>query len=58
MEIKKITDPAFKKYGKIIENIDFSELVAALEKTPAPEEVVYEPSVACVIISCLITPTS
>ena len=46
MEIKKITDPAFKKYGKIIENIDFSELVAALEKTPAPEEVVYEPSVA------------
>jgi hypothetical protein len=46
MKIQKVTDPAFRKYGKIIENVDFSELVKALnEKTPAPDEVVYEPTV-------------
>lgn len=46
MEIKKITDPAFRKYGKIIQNIDCSGLLAELAKTPVPEDgVVYEPSV-------------
>ena len=47
MEIKKVTDPAFRKYGKIVQGIDFSGLVEALNaKTPLPEDVVYEPSVA------------
>ena len=47
MEIKKVTDPAFRKYGKVVEGIDFSGLVEALiEKTPCPSDVVYEPSVA------------
>ena len=47
MEIKKVTDPAFRKYGKIVQGIDFSGLVEALNaKTPLPEEVVYEPSAA------------
>lgn len=46
MEIKKVTDPEFRKYGKIVEKIDFSGLIRALEeKTPLPEAVVYEPSV-------------
>jgi len=46
MEIKKITDAAFGKYGKVVQNIDFTELVEALNtKTPIPEGVVYEPSV-------------
>ena len=46
MEIKKVTDPEFRKYGKVVENIDFSGLIRALqEKTPLPENVVYEPSV-------------
>ncbi len=46
MEIKKVTDPAFRKYGKIVEGMDFSGLIKALEeKTPAPEDVVYEPSI-------------
>lgn len=46
MNIQKVTDPSFGKYGKIIENIDFTDLVKALNKqTPAPEAVVYEPSV-------------
>lgn len=47
MEIKKITDPSFKKYGKIINNIDLTDLYAALEAhTPSPEDVIYEPSVS------------
>lgn len=46
MEIKKITDPAFRKYGKVVEGIDFGPLVKALlEETPLPEGVAYEPSV-------------
>lgn len=45
MEIKKVTDPEFRKYGKVVENIDFSGLIRALtEKTPLPADVVYEPS--------------
>lgn len=46
MEIKKITDPAFRKYGRLVTNVDFTELIAALKsKTPMPEGVGYEPSV-------------
>ncbi len=46
MEIKKVTDPEFRKYGRVVRGINFSELVEALnEKTPLPEGVVYEPSV-------------
>ncbi len=47
MEIKKVTDAAFRKYGKVVSDIDFSELVEALHtKTPLPDTVVYELSVA------------
>lgn len=47
MEIKKITDSAFRKYGRVVDNIDFTDLFKALEEsTPSPEDVVYEPSVA------------
>lgn len=47
MEIKNVTDAAFKKYGKVVQGIDFSGLVEALNtKTPLPDAVVYEPSVA------------
>lgn len=45
MEIKKVTDVAFRKYGRVISEIDFSELVAKMGETPLPEGVVYEPSV-------------
>ncbi len=45
MQIKKVTDPAFKKYGRVVDNVDFSELVARLAETPCPEDTVYEPSV-------------
>lgn len=47
MEIKKVTDAAFKKYGCVISHVDVAELVAALKETPIPADVVYEPSVEC-----------
>lgn len=46
MEIKKITDPAFRRYGKILTGIDFTELVEEMQKTPCPDDVIYEPSIA------------
>lgn len=45
MEIKKVTDPAFRAYGKVITGFDLTELLAEMEKTPLPEDVVYVPSV-------------
>ena len=45
MQIKRVTDPAFKKYGRVVDNVDFSELVSRLAETPCPEDTtVYEPS--------------
>lgn len=47
MEIKKVTDPSFKKYGRILEGYDFTELIKKMEEvSPLPENVVYEPSIA------------
>ena len=46
MKILSVNDPAFRKYGRVIENVDLTELVEALKKTPIPEGVAYEPSVA------------
>lgn len=45
MEIKKVTDASFRKYGRVITEFDFSELVEKLAETPLPDSVVYEPSV-------------
>lgn len=45
MKIYDVTDEGFRKYGKVIKNIDFSALVEAMERTPVPEDVVYEPSI-------------
>jgi len=47
MKIQNVTDDSFRKYGRVVKNIDFSGLVQVLnEKTPTPDDVVYEPSVA------------
>lgn len=46
MEIKPLNSPEFKKYGRVVDEVDFSELLAALDNTPATDGVVYEPSVA------------
>jgi hypothetical protein len=46
MKLKAVTDPAFRTYGRIITELDFSELVTALAETPCPEDsVVYQASV-------------
>ncbi len=44
MVIKKVTDEAFRKYGRIIRGIDFSGLVEGLKSTPLPSDVIYVPS--------------
>ncbi|SKB56627.1 protein of unknown function [Lachnospiraceae bacterium] len=48
MEIKKVTDASFLKYGRIVTDLpedEISELIRAMENTPEPDDVVYEPSV-------------
>lgn len=44
MEIKKITDLAFRKYGRIIDDVDFSGLLEKMMETPLTEDVIYVPS--------------
>ena len=46
MEIKKVTDASFRKYGRVLTGIDFTELLAKMQETPCPADVIYEPSVA------------
>lgn len=45
MQIYDVTDARFKKYGRIIKNIDFSTLVSGLKEIEIPEGVAYEPAV-------------
>lgn len=45
MEIISVADKRFKKYGRVIKNIDFGTLVDAMKETFVPENVVYEPTV-------------
>ena len=44
MTVKKVTDPAFKAYGRVITGYDFSGLLKAMEQTPLPEDVIFIPS--------------
>ncbi len=43
MKVLKVTDPEFRKYGKVIKNVDLKELVDAMANTPCPDDVVYVP---------------
>ena len=45
MKIQKVTDPAFRKYGKVLEGYNFSALLKEMKHTPVPEDVVYVPAV-------------
>lgn len=40
MELKAVTDSAFCAYGRVISELDFSELVGALETMPCPLDAV------------------
>lgn len=44
MNIMKITDPAFAKYGKVVDTINVSSLIEAMKSTPMPDDVLYVPS--------------
>ncbi|MDO4292643.1 MAG: DUF4867 family protein [Eubacteriales bacterium] len=41
MKIWDVTDKAFQSYGKVVTDVDFSELLERMEQTPVPEDVVY-----------------
>lgn len=41
----RVEDKQFEKYGKIVKDIDFSDVTAELKKLPMPEGVIYELSV-------------
>ena len=44
MKIKNVTDPEFRRYGRIVDGYDFTEMIKVMEQTPLPEEVIYVPS--------------
>lgn len=44
MNIQKVTDPSFRKYGKVLAGYDFASLLKEMKHTPVPEDVVYVPS--------------
>lgn len=45
MKIQKVTNPAFRKYGQVLEGYDFTGLIKEMKHTPVPEDVIYVPSV-------------
>ena len=45
MKIQKVTDPAFRKYGQVLEGYDFTGLIKEMKHTPVPEDVIYVLSV-------------
>lgn len=44
MEILKVTDKAFSRYGKVIQGLPCQDIIEAMGKTPVPEDVIYVPS--------------
>lgn len=45
MEIRKLTDPSFKKYGKVVTEFAYERILKEMEHTPLPKDVIYVPSV-------------
>ena len=45
MVIHKVTDKAFKPYGKVLSGYDLKGLLREMAHTPLPEDVIYVPSV-------------
>ena len=46
IKVKPVTDPAFAQYGRIVDEFDTAELLEEMQKTPAPDSVIYVPSVS------------
>ena len=38
MQILKVTDEAFRQYGKVIKDLDASDIITAMSETPRSEE--------------------
>ncbi len=45
MNIQKVTDHAFGRYGRVLEGYDLAGILKEMEHTPLPKEVIYVPSV-------------
>lgn len=45
MKVLEVTDPAFRKYGRVLKGFDLSGLAKVMETAPCPDDVVYEPSI-------------
>ena len=45
MNLIPVTDAKFKKYGRVVKDVDFKELIEEMKKTPCPEDVIYVASV-------------
>lgn len=45
MNIQNVTDPSFRKYGRILEGYDLNALLKEMEHTPLDDSVIYVPSV-------------
>lgn len=45
MQLLSVNSPEFRAYGRIIDNVDFSQLLEELKKTPVPDWVTYKASV-------------
>ena len=37
MQILKVTDEAFRQYGKVIKDLDVSDIITAMSETPCPD---------------------
>ena len=44
MNVQKVTDKSFRKYGRVLEGYSLSDLLEAMKHTPLPDEVIYVPS--------------
>ncbi|MCI8993984.1 MAG: DUF4867 family protein, partial [Eubacterium sp.] len=45
MKIYQITDEQFNKYGRVITGMEVPEIMAIMEQSPCPDDVVYVASV-------------
>lgn len=44
MKIQNVKDDAFRRYGKVIEGIDVSDIIGQMKSTPCPDDTMYTPS--------------
>lgn len=46
IKIQNVNDAAYKRFGKVITDIELGDLLQAMEATPCPDDVVYVASEA------------